>query len=137
MRSALRVFRAAQALYRLSFPGADGLRLERQSFSIDRRTFVAIRHGVRSEAQRFGLAGDVIFTLLEPARRCWAKLIVAGRITPDAVGARQFFVRHWARSPNLRVMDQPVDLGTGYTKCCGRPGAVIMPSEAEAFRLPP
>jgi glycosyltransferase involved in cell wall biosynthesis len=111
-------------------PGADGLRLERQSFSPERRDFVAIGT-IEPRKNPMALLGA--FELL------WnggtdVRLIVAGRMSPDAPDAHAFFARY-AGSPNLVVMEQPADQTLRAVLRQAR--AVVMPSEAEGFGLPP
>jgi glycosyltransferase involved in cell wall biosynthesis len=111
-------------------PGADGLRLERQTFASTRREFVAIG---TVEPRKNPMA------LLEAFQSLWdagvpVHLVVAGRIAPDATEARAFFARHTGRS-RLVVMDQPAD--EMLRTVLRRARAVVMPSEAEGFGLPP
>jgi hypothetical protein len=72
--------------------GADGLGLERQTFSRARRLFVAI--GTVEPRKNPG-------SMLRAFRQLWedgisAPLVVAGRISPDAEDARTFFAQHAA-----------------------------------------
>jgi glycosyltransferase involved in cell wall biosynthesis len=111
-------------------PGADGLRLEPQTFSPDRRLFVAI--GTVEPRKNPG-------AMLRAFRQLWdegviAPLVVAGRILPDAEDALAFFARH-AGHPYLTVLDQPTDETLRQVLRNAR--AVIMSSEAEGFGLPP
>jgi glycosyltransferase involved in cell wall biosynthesis len=111
-------------------PGADGLRLERQTFSPNRRDFVAIG---TVEPRKNPQA------LLEAFESLWnsgiaVRLIVAGRMSPDAKEAQAFFAHH-ANNPNLVVMEQPSDETLRGVLRHAR--AVVMPSEAEGFGLPP
>jgi glycosyltransferase involved in cell wall biosynthesis len=111
-------------------PGADGLRLERQYFSSDRSDFVAIG---TVEPRKNTYALLAAFESLWSAETA-ARLIVAGRISPDATAAHDFFLRH-AGNPRLVVMQQPTD--ETLRAVLRRARAVIMPSEAEGFGLPP
>jgi glycosyltransferase involved in cell wall biosynthesis len=111
-------------------PGADGLRLERQYFSRDRQDFVAFgtvelrknTHALLAAFESLWCSGTMV------------RLIVAGRISPDAREALDFFARH-ADNPCLLVMQQPADEALRMALRGAR--AVIMPSEAEGFGLPP
>ena len=111
-------------------PGADGLQLERQVFSLDRRDFVAIG---TVEPRKNPQALLAAFELLWNAGTT-ARLIVAGRVASDAVDVRAFFDRH-AGNPHLVVMEQPADETLRALLRHAR--AVVMPSEAEGFGLPP
>ena len=71
-------------------PGADGLGLERQAFTPERRDFVAI--GTIEPRKNPG-------ALLRAFEQLWnegvsAHLVVAGRLSPDAAEAHAFFARH-------------------------------------------
>lgn len=111
-------------------PGADGLQLERQSFASGRRDFVAIGTvEPRKNPEALLAAFESLWDAGMPAR-----LIVAGRISPQATAARDFFARH-AGNPWLVVMEQPADEALRAVLRQAR--AVIMPSEAEGFGLPP
>jgi glycosyltransferase involved in cell wall biosynthesis len=111
-------------------PGADGLQLERQYFSRDRQDFVAIgtveprknTHAMLAAFESLWSAGTMV------------RLIVAGRISPEATEALDFFTRY-AGNPCLLVLQQPADEALRVVLRGAR--AVIMPSEAEGFGLPP
>jgi glycosyltransferase involved in cell wall biosynthesis len=110
-------------------PGADGLGLERQAFAQERRDFVAIG---TVEPRKNPAA------LLRAFEWLWndgvsAHLVVAGHISPDA-GVHGFFTRH-ANNPLLTVLEQPSD--ETLRQHLRRARAVVMPSEAEGFGLPP
>jgi glycosyltransferase involved in cell wall biosynthesis len=111
-------------------PGADGLGLDRQIFSPDKRDFIAIG---TVEPRKNPHALLVAFESLWNAGTS-VRLIVAGRIASDATEARTFFARH-AENPNLVVMEQPADDDLREVLRSAR--AVVMPSEAEGFGLPP
>ena len=111
-------------------PGADGLGLERQVFRPERRDFIAI--GTVEPRKNPG-------ALLRAFEQLWndgvpAHLVVAGRISPDAAEAHAFFARH-ADNPYLTVLEQPSDETLRQRLRQAR--AVVMPSEAEGFGLPP
>jgi glycosyltransferase involved in cell wall biosynthesis len=111
-------------------PGADGLRLERQVFTPERRDFIAI--GTVELRKNPG-------ALLRAFEHLWdegvpARLVVAGRLSPDAAEVRAFFARH-ADNPHLTVLEQPSD--ETLRQYLRRARAVVMPSEAEGFGLPP
>jgi glycosyltransferase involved in cell wall biosynthesis len=111
-------------------PGADGLALERQVFTPERRDFIAIG---TVEPRKNPVA------LLHAFEELWnngvpAPLVVAGRLSPDAVEAHAFFARH-ATNPLLTVLNQPSDETLRQRLRTAR--AVVMPSEAEGFGLPP
>jgi glycosyltransferase involved in cell wall biosynthesis len=122
--------RAASSDLPVIAPGADGLGLERQAFTPERRNFVAI--GTVEPRKNPG-------ALLRAFEQLWnedlpARLVVAGRLSPDATEARAFFARH-ADNPNLTVLEQPSDETLRQHLRAAR--AVVMPSEAEGFGLPP
>ena len=111
-------------------PGADGLGLERQVFSAERRNFVSI--GTVELRKNTG-------ALLRAFERLWergvsAPLVVAGRIDSNYGEAQAFFARH-RDNVQLTFLNQPSD----ETLCevLRRARAVVMPSEAEGFGLPP
>jgi glycosyltransferase involved in cell wall biosynthesis len=111
-------------------PGADGLGLEPQTFSPDRRLFVAI--GTVEPRKNPG-------AMLRAFNQLWDEgvtvpLVVAGRISPDAEEALAFFARH-ASHPYLTVLDQPTDETLRQVLRTAR--ALVMPSEVEGFGLPP
>jgi glycosyltransferase involved in cell wall biosynthesis len=111
-------------------PGADGLRLERQTFTPCRRDFVCIGTvEPRKNTQALLDAFQALWDRGSPAR-----LVVAGRIAPEATGARDFFARH-TDNPRLLVLDQPAD--ETLRDVLRQARAVVMPSEAEGFGLPP
>jgi glycosyltransferase involved in cell wall biosynthesis len=111
-------------------PGADGLQMERQSFTPERRDFVAIGTiEPRKNPQALLGAFESIWNSGANVR-----LIVAGRMSPEATEAHAFFARY-ANSPNLVVMEQPADQTLRAVLRQAR--AVVMPSEAEGFGLPP
>ena len=62
------------------------------------------------------------------------RLIVAGRMSPEAKEAHAIFARH-AGNPNFMVLEQPADEKQRALLRSAR--AVVMPSEAEGFGLPP
>lgn len=110
--------------------GADGLGLERQAFSPDRRDFVAIG---TVEPRKNPLS------LLRAFEALWrrgvsVRLILAGRISSDAVTERHLLYEYRA-DPRLVVLDQPSDAELRQVLRGAR--AVVMPSEAEGFGLPP
>lgn len=111
-------------------PGADGLGLERQVFSPARRDFVSIGT-VEPRKNTIGL--------LRAFASLWqrgldARLIVGGRLSPDATEALAFFRQH-AGDPRLVVLEQPSDETVRRLLRGAR--AMVMPSEAEGFGLPP
>lgn len=111
-------------------PGANGLALERQSFSRDRLDFVSLG----TVEQRKNTTG-----LLEAFELLWRngrdiRLIVAGRLSPDATAALAFF-KKYSDDPRLVVLDQPSDETVRDVLRGTR--ALVMPSEAEGFGLPP
>jgi glycosyltransferase involved in cell wall biosynthesis len=111
-------------------PGADGLGLERQVFTPARRDFIAI--GTVEPRKNPG-------ALLRAFEQLWndgvpAHLVVAGRISPDATEAHAFFARY-AGTPHLTVLAEPSDETLRRRLRAAR--AVVMPSEAEGFGLPP
>ncbi|PPQ32071.1 glycosyltransferase [Rhodopila globiformis] len=111
-------------------PGADGIQLERQVFSPSRRDFVAIGTvEPRKNPQALLDAFEMLWN-----RGIAIRLVVAGRMSPDAKDALAFFARH-AANPNLVVMEQPADEALRAVLRQAR--AVVMPSEAEGFGLPP
>ena len=119
-----------EAIGPVLMPGADGFRLEQQTFSPGRRDFVTIG---TVEPRKNPDALLSAFEMLWQAGTA-ARLVVAGRISPDAQVARAFFERH-ANNPNLMVLDQPSD--ETLRKVLRRARIVVMPSEAEGFGLPP
>jgi glycosyltransferase involved in cell wall biosynthesis len=110
--------------------GADGLGLERQHFSADRRDFVSIG---TVEPRKNSLALLCAFEALWQ-RGTNVRLILAGRISVDAVMERNFLAARSA-DPRLVVLDHPSDAELRSVLRGAR--AVIMPSEAEGFGLPP
>ena len=111
-------------------PGADGLRLERQVFSPQRRDFVSIG---TIEPRKNTAA------LLQAFEAIWqsghnVRLIVGGQLSPDATYAAAFFERH-ASDPRLSFFKHPSDETIRQALRGAR--ALIMPSEAEGFGLPP
>jgi glycosyltransferase involved in cell wall biosynthesis len=111
-------------------PGADGLGLEHQVFMPERRDFVSIG---TVEPRKNPCA------LLQAFEQLWnegvlARLVVAGRLSPDATKARAFIARH-ANNPLLTVLEEPSD--ETLRQRLRRARAVVMPSEAEGFGLPP
>ena len=111
-------------------PGADGLGLERQQFMTQRRDFVAI--GTIERRKNTG-------ALLRAFEHLWetgvqAPLVVAGRMAQNDEEARAFFSRH-AGNPLFTFLDQPSD--ESLRQVLRRARAVVMPSEAEGFGLPP
>jgi len=111
-------------------PGADGLQLERQIFSPNRRDFVAIGTvEPRKNPQALLEAFELLWN-----RGTAVRLIVAGRMSPEAKEAHAFFARH-AGNPNFMVLEQPSDETLRALLRNAR--AVVMPSEAEGFGLPP
>ena len=122
--------RAAATLGPVIDPGADGLGLERQIFSPRRRDFVSIGT-VEPRKNTVGL--------LLAFERLWerghdVRLILGGRLSPDAAEAMAFFQKH-AVDPRLVVLEQPSDETVRHLLRGAR--AMIMPSEAEGFGLPP
>jgi glycosyltransferase involved in cell wall biosynthesis len=111
-------------------PGADGLQLERQTFSPRRRDFVALGTvEPRKNPQALLDAFELLWN-----RGTAVRLIVAGRMSPEAKEAHAFFGRH-ANNPNFMVLEQPADATVRGLLRNAR--AVVMPSEAEGFGLPP
>jgi glycosyltransferase involved in cell wall biosynthesis len=111
-------------------PGADGLQLERQTFSRGRRDFVAIGTiEPRKNPQALLNAFELLWNDGNAVR-----LVVAGRMSPEAKDAHSFFARH-AGNPNFIVLEQPADETLRGLLRNAR--AVVMPSEAEGFGLPP
>jgi glycosyltransferase involved in cell wall biosynthesis len=111
-------------------PGADGLELERQFFSPKRRSFVSI--GTIERRKNTG-------ALLRAFAQLWAEgvdapLVIAGRLDPGAREAQAFFAEH-AGNPRFTYLDQPSDHVLRQLLRGAR--AVVMPSEAEGFGLPP
>ena len=111
-------------------PGADGLGLERQNFTPRRRDFVSIG----TVEPRKNTTG-----LLLAFERLWqrghhVRLVLGGRLSPDATEALAFF-RKYAADPRLVVLEQPSDEMVRQVMRGAR--AMIMPSEAEGFGLPP
>jgi glycosyltransferase involved in cell wall biosynthesis len=111
-------------------PGADGLGLERQVFTPERRDFIAI--GTVEPRKNPG-------ALLRAFEQLWnegvpARLVLAGRLSPDAAEAHASFAHH-GDNPHLTVLEQPSD--ETLRQHLRRARAVVMPSEAEGFGLPP
>jgi glycosyltransferase involved in cell wall biosynthesis len=111
-------------------PGADGLGLERQAFTPERRDFVAI--GTIEPRKNPG-------ALLRAFEQLWnegvsAYLVVAGRLSPDAAEAHAYFAQH-ANNPRLTVLEQPSD--ETLRQHLRQARAAVIPSEAEGFGLPP
>jgi glycosyltransferase involved in cell wall biosynthesis len=111
-------------------PGADGLMLERQTFSPRRRDFVALG---TVEQRKNTVAVLKAFEIIW-MRGSNVRLIVAGRLSPDATDALAFF-RRYAADPRLLVLEQPSDERVREILRDAR--ALVMPSEAEGFGLPP
>ena len=111
-------------------PGADGLGLERQTFQPARRDFVAI--GTIEPRKNPDALLDGFAMLWE--RGLDARLVLAGLIAEEAVRVRRFLEQH-VDEPRLTVLDQPSD--TVLRHVLRRARAVVMPSEAEGFGLPP
>lgn len=111
-------------------PGADGLGLERQHFSPDRRDFVSIGT-VEPRKNTIGLL-RAFEALWQRGRD--VRLIVGGGLSPDATEALAFF-RQYAGDPRLIVLEQPSDETVRQVLRGAR--AMVMPSEAEGFGLPP
>jgi glycosyltransferase involved in cell wall biosynthesis len=109
-------------------PGADGLALERQSFRPERRRFVSI--GTVEARKNTDAMLDAFILLWK--RGVAAELTIAGRIAPDALRVRDLAARH---GPNFRLLEEPADDELRHVLRQAR--AVIMPSEAEGFGLPP
>jgi glycosyltransferase involved in cell wall biosynthesis len=111
-------------------PGADGLGLERQVFAPERRDFVSIGTiEPRKNTTGLLLAFEMLWQRGHDVR-----LILGGRLSPDATEALAFFQKH-AADRRLVVLDQPSDKAVRQLLRGAR--AVIMPSEAEGFGLPP
>jgi glycosyltransferase involved in cell wall biosynthesis len=111
-------------------PGADGLGLERQIFSPNRRTFVSIG----TVEPRKNTAA-----LLHAFERLWerglhAPLVMAGRVAASAEEALAFFDQHRGNKL-LTVLDHPSD--ERLRQALRNARAVVMPSEVEGFGLPP
>jgi glycosyltransferase involved in cell wall biosynthesis len=111
-------------------PGADGLGLEPQSFSVERRDFLSFG---TVESRKNQISMLHAFEALWAAGRD-ARLVVAGRLSPDAKEELAFFAQH-RENPRLVVLEQPADDTLRQLLRGAR--AVIMPSEAEGFGLPP
>ncbi len=109
-------------------PGADGLGLERQVFRPDRRSFVSI--GTMERRKNTEAVLDA-FDLLH-ARGVPAELVLAGRIAPGQDRVRALAAQG---HPRLRVLEEPTDEALRAVLREAR--AVVMPSEAEGFGLPP
>ena len=109
-------------------PGADGLGLERQRFTPGRRRFVSIG---TLEARKNTAALLDAFSLLW-ARGVDAELTIAGRVGPDAAGVRDFAAQQGQR---VTLLEQATD--EDLRRVLRQARAVIMPSEAEGFGLPP
>lgn len=109
-------------------PGADGLGLERQFFRPDRRCFVSI--GTMELRKNTEALLDA-FELLQ-ARGVSAELVLAGRIAPGQDRVRALATE---AHPHLRLLEEPTDDALRDVLRGAR--AVIMPSEAEGFGLPP
>lgn len=125
-----RVIRRPAAGAPVLLPGADSLALERQEFAPERRDFVAIG---TVEPRKNPLA------LLRAFAGLWERgldvpLVVAGRISPDAV-EELALMRRFAGDPRLTVLEQPPDAVIRRLLRGAR--AVVMPSELEGFGLPP
>ncbi|WP_428376428.1 glycosyltransferase [Lichenicoccus sp.] len=121
---------AANATGPVIGPGADGLGLERQAFSSNRRDFVSIGT-VEPRKNTIGL--------LRGFEALWqrghnVRLVIGGRLSPDAAEALEFFERY-AGDPRLVVLEQPSD--ELVRRFLREARAVVMPSEAEGFGLPP
>lgn len=129
---AVRVARtkSAMSLGPVISPGADGLGLERQRFSSSRRDFVSL--GTLEQRKN-------TIALLEAFELLWQKghdvrLVVAGRLSSDAASVVAFF-RKYANDPHLVVLEEPADEDVREVLRGAR--ALVMPSEAEGFGLPP
>ena len=110
--------------------GANGLKLERQSFSPDRRDFVSI--GTVEPRKNTTAMLNAFASLWQQGRN--VRLVVAGGLSVDATEARAFFGRYQG-DPRLVVLEQPPDEAVRRVLRCAR--ALVMPSEAEGFGLPP
>jgi len=110
--------------------GADGLGLERQNFSPDRRDFVSIG---TIESRKNTISLLRAFELLWERGRN-ARLIVGGRLSPDATDSLAFF-KKYAGDPRLVVLEEPSDEMVRQVLRGAR--ALVMPSGAEGFGLPP
>ena len=111
-------------------PGADGLGLERQVFSPERRDFVSIG----TIEPRKNTVGMLLGFEMLWQRGHDVRLILGGRLTSDATEASAFFQKYAADS-RLVVLEQPSD--ETVRQLLRQARAVIMPSEAEGFGLPP
>ncbi len=111
-------------------PGADGLGLERQSFFSSRRDFVALG---TIEPRKNTIAALEAFELLWQ-KGCDVRLVVAGRLSSDAANVLAFF-RKYESDPHLVVLEEPADEQVRDLLRGAR--ALVMPSEAEGFGLPP
>ena len=127
---ARRIGRAAVDDMPIISPGADGLGLERQTFDPSRRDFVAL--GTVEPRKN----PDALLRAFESLWQSGveAPLIVAGRIDSGAAYANWFFAHHRG-NPLLRVLEQPSDAAVRELLRGAR--ALVMPSEAEGFGLPP
>jgi glycosyltransferase involved in cell wall biosynthesis len=110
--------------------GANGLGLEQQTFSPDRGEFVSI--GTVEQRKNTAALLRAFETLWDRGRN--VHLVVAGRLSPDAADALAFF-RKYAGDPRLTVLEQPSD--ETLRGVLRKARAVVMPSEAEGFGLPP
>jgi glycosyltransferase involved in cell wall biosynthesis len=111
-------------------PGADGLGLERQVFSSKRQDFVSIGTvEPRKNTINMLLAFETLWQRGHDVR-----LILGGRLSPDATEALNFF-RKYAADSRLVVLEQPSDETVRQLLRGAR--AMVMPSEAEGFGLPP
>ena len=127
---AQRVMRRPMGEWPILAPGADGIGLERQVFTTQRRTFVSIgtvenRKNVDSLLRAFMQLWD---------RGLDARLVICGRVSPDAEFAVAF-MRRFSNEPRLTVLDQASDAALRSVLRDAR--AVVMASEAEGFGLPP
>lgn len=109
-------------------PGADGLALERQTFRPERRRFVSI--GTVEVRKNTDALLDAFALLWE--RGVDAELTIAGRVGPGVHRVRELAARHDAR---LILLEEPAD--EELRRVLRQARAVIMPSEAEGFGLPP
>jgi glycosyltransferase involved in cell wall biosynthesis len=121
---------AARGLGPVIDPGADGLLLERQLFTPRRRDFVSIGTiEPRKNTTGLLLAFETLWQRGHDVR-----LILGGRLSPDATEALAFFQKY-AAEPRLVVLEQPSDETVRQLLRGAR--AMVMPSEAEGFGLPP
>ena len=109
-------------------PGADGLALERQSFRPDRHRFVSI--GTVEPRKNTDAMLNAFVSLWE--RGIDAELTIAGRIASDGTRLREVAARYGGR---CILLEQPSD--EMLRRVLRQARAVIMPSEAEGFGLPP